>query len=376
MLHRRQLIASLTAWGLSPWALAQTDKTIVLGQSAPFSGPAELLGNQYHQGARLYFDALNAKGGVHGRSIELKRLDDGMDPERCAANTRRFIGDGVFALFGYVGTATSLAALPLATEAQVPFFAPYSGAQALREPYNRYAIHLRASYFDETAAIVKQTHSVGITRIAVFHQNDAYGKSGLEDVVRAMAPLNLKPVASASVQGNNAADMAPALKQILAASPEAIIQIGAYKACATFVRLARRSGYGGNFYNLSFVDTQALSDELGAVARGVIVSQVMPFPYSSVTPIATEFLGALQASGLVATSPSYSGMEGYVAAKVFTEAVRRAGKNLTREGFLGAIHGMQNYHLGGITMDFGPQKNTGSRFVEMTMLTDDGKVRR
>ncbi len=374
MLHRRQLIASLTVLGASPWAWAQTDKAIVLGQSAPFSGPAELLGNQYHQGARLYFDALNAKGGVNGRTIELKRLDDGLDPERCVANTRRFISEGVFALFGYVGTPTSLAALPLATEAHVPFFAPYSGAQALREPFNRYAIHLRASYFDEAAAMVKQTHSVGITRMAVFYQNDAYGKAGLEDVTRAMAPLNLKPVASASVDSNNVADVAPALKLILAQNPEAIIQIGSYKACATFVRLARRAGYGGNFYNISFVDTQALSNELGAVARGVIVSQVMPFPYSTVTPIATEFLGALQASGLVATSPSYSGMEGYVAAKVFTEAVRRAGKNLTREGFLSAIYGMQNYSLGGISMDFGAQKNAGSKFVEMTMLTDDGKV--
>ncbi len=374
MIHRRQLIASIAGLGLSQWATAQSDKPIVLGQSAPFSGPSEILGSQYNQGARLYFEAVNTKGGVNGRPIELKRLDDALNPERCVANTRQFIGEGVFALFGYVGTPSSMAALPLATEAKVPFFAPLTGAQSLREPFNRYAIHVRASYFEETAAIIKQMTAVGIKKIAVFHQNDAFGKAGLEDVIHALAPLNLKPVAAGSVE-TNSTDVAQALKSILGAGPEAIIQIGAYKGCATFVRLARRAGYGGNFYNISFVDTQALSAELGAVARGVIVSQVMPFPYGAATPIATEYLSALQASGLVATSPNYSGIEGFVAAKVFTEALRRAGKALTREGFLTAIQSMQNYNLGGMTMEFGPQKNVGSKFVEMTMLTEDGKVR-
>lgn len=374
MIHRRQLIASIAGLGLSEWATAQSDKPIVLGQSAPFSGPSEYLGSQYNQGARLYFEAINAKGGINGRTIELKRLDDALSPERCVANTRQFLDEGVFALFGYVGTPTSVAALPLATDAKVPFFAPFTGAQSLREPFNRYAIHVRASYFEETAAIIKQTTSVGIKKIAVFYQNDAFGKAGLEDVVRAMKPLNLKPVAVGSVESNST-DVAQALKSILDASPEAIIQIGAYKGCATFVRLARRAGYGGNFYNISFVDTQALSAELGAVARGVIVSQVMPFPYTAASPVATEYLTAIQASGLVATTPNYSGIEGYIAAKVFTEAVRRAGKNLSRDSFLAAIQGMQNYNLGGMTMEFGPLKNTGSKFVEMTMLTDDGKVR-
>ena len=140
--------------------------------------------------------------------------------------------------------------------------------------------------------------------------------------------------------------------------------------------MARRAGYGGNFYNISFVGTQALSEELGAVARGVIVSQVMPYPFSAATPIASEYLGALQASGLLGTNPNYSGMEGFVAAKVFAEAARRAGKGMTREGFLGAIQGMQALNIGGMTFDFGSQKNVGSRFVEMTMLTEDGRVRR
>ncbi|MDP2263018.1 MAG: ABC transporter substrate-binding protein [Hydrogenophaga sp.] len=368
--------AALGAWSTSAWAQSSagvSDDRIVLGQSAPFSGAAEQLGLQFYLGAQLYFDGLNAKGGVNGRRIEIKRLDDGYEPERCAANTRQLISENVFALFGYIGTPTSLAALPLATEARLPFFAPFTGAQALREPFNRYAVHVRASYFDETAAIVRQTTSVGIKKIAVFYQNDAYGKTGLEGVSRALTSLNLEPVATGTVE-RNTIEVAQAVKDILAARPEAIVQIGAYKACAAFVRQARRQGFVGTFYNVSFVGTQALMDELGAEARGVVVSQVMPFPYSPATALSGEYLGHLKDKRGVA--PNYSGMEGFVAAKVFAEAARRAGRGLTRESFLTAVETMQNLNLGGFPVDFGPAKRTGSRFVELTMLTEDGRVRR
>jgi branched-chain amino acid transport system substrate-binding protein len=368
--------ATLGAWSSGAWAQSAagvSDDRIVLGQSAPFSGAAEQLGVQFYLGAQLFFEGLNAKGGVNGRRIEIKRLDDGYEPERCAANTRQLISENVFALFGYIGTPTSLAALPLATEAKLPFFAPFTGAQALREPFNRYAVHVRASYFDETAAIVRQTASVGIRKIAVFYQNDAYGKTGLEGVSRALKSLDLEPLATGTVE-RNTIDVAQAVKDILAARPEAIVQIGAYKACAAFVRQARRQGFVGSFYNVSFVGTQALMDELGAEARGVVVSQVMPFPYSPATALSGEYLGALKDRRGVA--PNYSGMEGFVAAKVFAEAARRAGRALTRESFLTAVETMQNVNLGGFPVDFGPAKRTGSRFVELTMLTEDGRVRR
>jgi ABC-type branched-subunit amino acid transport system substrate-binding protein len=383
-MQRRQALAGLGAFcggattGLFPLAArAQdtgvTDRAVVLGQSAPFTGGAAQLGLQFHLGAQLHFEAVNAQGGINGRRIEIQRLDDGYEPERCAANTRQFLASGVFALFGYVGTPTSLAALPLATEAKLPFFAPFTGAQALRDPFNPHAIHVRASYFDETAAIVRQVTSVGIKKIAVFHQNDAYGKAGLEGVSRALQPLNLSPVVTGTVE-RNSTDVAQALKAILEARPEAVIQIGAYKACATFIRLARQQGYAGTFYNVSFVGTQALSEELGSVARGVVVSQVMPFPYAPVSPLSGEYLAALKDKrGL---SPNYSGMEGFVAAKTFTEALRRAGRGLTREGFLSVVQGMRNVNLGGFVLDFGPRKNTGSNFVELTLLTEDGRVRR
>ena len=378
-MQRRQAmgaLAGLGAWPLLPsTAHAQTDQTLVLGQSAAFSGPSAQLGQQYHLGAQLYFEKLNATGGINGRPVLLRKLDDGYEPERCVANTRQFVSEGVFALFGYVGTPTTAAALPLATEAKLPLFAPLTGAQSLRDPYNRFAVHVRASYFDETAAIVKQTTSVGIQKIAVFHQNDGYGQAGLEGVKRALAVLKLEPVAVGTVE-RNSTDVTTALTDILAKSPEAIVQVGTYKACAVFIRLARKAGFSGTFYNVSFVGTQALLEELGALASGVVVSQVMPFPYAPTSPISTDYLNALKTEGNRGISPNYSGMEGYVAARVFAEAARKAGKALTRESFLAAVQTLSGVNLGGFNVNFGPQKNTGSNFVELTLLTKDGNVRR
>lgn len=310
-MQRRQLLSliapgmALGSLGLPALSAAQAagDKPIVLGQSAAFSGPAAELGQQYHLGARLYFDRVNASGGIEGRKIELHKLDDGYEPERCTANTRQFIAEGVFALFGYVGTPTTAAALPLATEARMPLFAPLTGAQSLREPYNRQVVHIRASYLDETAAIVRQTHAVGIKRLAVFHQNDGYGQAGLDGVRRALATLQLEPVAVGTVE-RNSTDVGAAVEQILAARPEAIVQVGTYKACAVFVRLARRAGFIGTFYNVSFVGTQALMDELGALAAGVAVTQVVPFPYAPVTPLSGDYLAAIRSESARGSRPA------------------------------------------------------------------------
>ena len=380
-MKRRQILSAAvgmgTSLGAGLWAPASRAQgnNIVLGQSAAFSGPASELGEQFKRGALLYFDRLNARGGIGGRSIELVSLDDGYEPDRCAANTKKLIERGVFALFGYIGTPTSLAALPLATAAKTPFIAPFTGAEALRAPFNRYAFHVRASYFDETAAIVKQITSVGIQRVGVFYQNDSYGKAGLEGVVRALKPLKLEPAALGTVERNTVA-VDEAVKTILAANPGAIVMISAYKSCAAFIRAARKAGFGGNFYNVSFVGTQALAKELGADARGVVVSQVMPFPFSANTTVAGDYLAAGKAAEGDKFSPNYSSIEGYVAARVITEALRRPGATASAEALIGALESLRDLNLGGFFVDFGPQKHTGSRYVDLTILTAEGKVRR
>lgn len=367
--------APLLAGGLHGPARAQGRGPIVLGQSAAFSGPASELGEQFKRGAMLLLGAVNARGGLNGRPVELLSLDDGYEPDRCAANTRQFIERGVFALFGYVGTPTSLAALPLATAARLPFIAPFTGAEALRVPFNRYAFHVRASYYDETAAIVRQLQSLGTQRIGVFYQNDSYGKAGLDGVLRALKPLNLVPASLGTVE-RNTVDVATAVSTILAGQPRAVVMISAYKSCAAFIRAARTAGYGGSFYNVSFVGTQALAQELGPDARGVIVSQVMPYPFSAASPISSEYLAAGRAALGAAFSPNYSSIEGYVAARVLVEALRRPGAAADSEALVGALEGLRDLDLGGFFVDFSPAKRTGSRFVELTLLTADGKVRR
>ncbi|UUZ64467.1 ABC transporter substrate-binding protein [Polaromonas sp. P1-6] len=374
-MNRRDAIKQFSAVGaaLAFPAFAQA-KPIVLGQSAAFSGPASALGEQFKRGAQLYFDRINARGGVAGRQLELQSLDDGYEPDRCAANTKKLIEGGAFALFGYIGTPTSLAALPLATAAKVPFIAPFSGAEALRAPFNRYAFHVRASYFDETAEIVKQLTAVGIKRIGVFYQNDSYGKAGLEGVMRALKPLSLEPAGLGAVE-RNTVEVDAAVKSILAGKPDSIVQIGAYKSCAAFIRAARKGGFVGTFYNVSFVGTKALAEELGAEARGVVVSQVMPYPYAPVTQLSGEYLAAGNAAGDT-FNPNYSSIEGYVAAKTLVEGLKRAGNNPTTDSLIAGLESLQELSLGGFLVDFSAQKHAGSKFVDLTILTPDGKVRR
>ena len=371
-ISRRQLARMAGASAIVGASLVRAqDNRIVLGQSAAFSGPAMQLGTQFHAGARLWFDQLNAKGGVGGRQVEIRHLDDGYEPDRCVANTEKLIKDEVFALFGYIGTPTSLAALPLATSARVPFIAPFTGAMSLREPFKREAFHLRASYDDETALIVKQLIELSQNRIGVFYQNDAYGKAGLSGVTKALAARQLKPIAEGTVE-RNSEDVAAAVAKLAKSGAQAIVQIGAYKACAAFIRQAKQAGYGGKFYNVSFVGTQALADELGKDGAGVVVSQVVPSPYNPARPVSREFVAAAKQQGRV--QANFSSMEGYLAAKLFTEGLKRAGGKPTREALIAALESI-NEDFGGYRVSFGPGNHVASKFVELSMLTGDGRVR-
>lgn len=376
-LGRRQFSVALGAAvvGALPTARAQSESRIVLGQSAAFSGPAAQLGIQFHQGAKLFFDQLNAQGGIGRRMVEIRTLDDGYEPDRCAENTRKFIDEDVFALFGYIGTPTSLAALPLLTQAKVPFFAPFTGAEALRQPFNRLVFHVRASYFDETALIVRQLTNLGVKKIAVFHQNDAYGKAGLDGVARALAEQKLSPVATATVE-RNSVDVKAAVDKLVAARPDAVVQISAYAAAAAFVRAARKAGFGGTFYNVSFVGTQALADELGKDGAGVVVSQVVPSPYQPSRPITREFLEAIKKGG-DKVQANYSSMEGYLAARVFAEGLRQAqaGGKVSRDGLIAGLESIGTQVISGFPVSFSATSHAASKFVEMSMLTGDGRVR-
>ncbi|CAJ0714014.1 MULTISPECIES: ABC transporter substrate-binding protein [Ralstonia] len=352
-----------------------TNDAIIVGQSAPMSGPAAKLGQQMNRGAQLYFNAVNAAGGINGRKIELKVLDDFYEPDATARNTKTLIEDTkVFALFGYVGTPTSLAALKIANPAGVPFFAPYSGASALREPFARNVFHVRASYNDETAAIVQQIHTTGLKRIAVIYNDDAYGKAGLDGVQRALKlPANkgVSLVAQASVV-RNTTDVKSAITTVLEQKPDVVVVISAYQTVAALVKGAQEQGYAGQFYNVSFVGTKALANALGKAGGGVIISQVMPYPYSGASPVVRDYQKLLKSDGI--TDFDYGSIEGYVAARVFVEGLKRAGRDLTREKFVGALETMGNYDVGGFNVNFSPSNHVGSKFVEMTIINSNGQV--
>jgi ABC-type branched-subunit amino acid transport system substrate-binding protein len=244
---------------------------------------------------------------------------------------------------------------------------------ALRQPFNRYAFHLRASYNDETALIVRQLTSLGLKKIAVFYQNDAYGQAGLSGVELALKAQDAKPVATATVE-RNSVNVAAAVKTLVAAQPDAIVQIGAYKGCAAFIRAARAAGFGGTFFNVSFVGTQALADELGREALGVVVTQVVPSPYSTSWAITREFQAAAAKAGKD-FSVNFSSMEGYLAAKVITEALRRGPAKPTRDTLIASLESLRQEDFGGFNVSFSSTDHVASKYVETSMLTGDGRVR-
>jgi branched-chain amino acid transport system substrate-binding protein len=373
-----RLLAGAAATSLAIPASADagiSDQKIVLGQSAAFSGPAAQLGIQLHAGAKTYFDQVNAQGGVFGRKIEIIKLDDKYEADLAAANTKKLIEvDEVFALFGYVGTPTSNAALPIFTQAKVPFFAPFTGAQSLREPYNKQIFNIRASYFDETEHLVDRLVKTGLKNIAVFYQNDAYGKAGLAGVERALKKLNVPMLEVATVE-RNSTDVAKAVEKILPKRPDVIIQISAYASCSAYIKEMRKAGYTGQFYNVSFVGSKALADTLGPEGPGVVISQVVPFPWHLATPIVAEYTKAMHKAGI--KDLNFSSLEGFIAAKIFVEGLKRAGKNLSRDRLISALESINigNYDAGGFDVAFSPSNHNGSKYVDMTVISKDGKFR-
>jgi len=348
-----------------------TPNSILIGQSAAFTGPAAQLGIQMRDGAKLWFDYVNAQGGINGRKIELRSRDDKYESKLAAENTKKLIEDDrVFLLFAYVGTPTSQASLPIFTEARVPFVAPFTGAELLRTPFNRYVFNVRASYFDETEKMVEHLTRTGVRKFAVFYQNDAYGQAGLEGVKRALARRNMQIAATGTVE-RNTTNVADAVKAINATEPEATIMISAYASVAEFVRQMKKAGSVSQFFNVSFVGSTALAEALGKDGYGVMISQVVPFPWSPLTPIVKEYLDLAKRAGNV--DINFSSLEGFIAAKVLVEGLRRAGKDPTREKFVAAMESMSNYEIGGFAVRFSPENHNGSQFVDLSMIGRDAK---
>ena len=346
--------------------------TIVFGQAAVLEGPAAALGLGMQLGLNAAFNEANAKGGVNGRKIKLVSVNDGYEPDRAIAATRKLIEeDKVFALVGSVGTPTSAAAQPIATAAHVPFIGAFTGAAFLRNPKLDNVINVRASYDAETEAWVKHlTEDLKITKIAIFYQDDAFGRAGLTGFKKAMEKRNLEIAAEATYERNTVA-VKSALLSLKRAEPDAVVIVGAYKPVAEFIKLARKISFNPVFVNISFVGANALAKELGAEGKGVIVSQVVPFPGDTSLKVVADYQAALRAADPKA-APEFVSLEGYLVGRLAVAALEKAGPDLTRAGLLKAIKETAKFDIGGLPMTFSAEKNEGLEQVFLTMIEADG----
>jgi branched-chain amino acid transport system substrate-binding protein len=352
-----------------------TDTKILLGSSLALGGHASFLGTQTLHGALSYLNYINEQGGIHGRKIKVITYDDGYDPPRCVANTQKLINkDKVFALFCYVGTPTSVKIIPIVEEAKIPLLGLFTGANTLREPFKRYIINVRASYYQETGTVVKHlVEDLGIKKIAVFYQYDAYGFDGLKGTEIALKKYGLAPVATGSyIRGT--LDVEDGLNKIIPSSAEAVIMIGTYDPCAKFIKLAKSKGFNPIFHNVSFVGADELARKLGKKGEGVIITQVVPPPEERILLPAAEDYARLLAKYYPQSTLTFVGFEGFVNAKILVEGLRRSGRELTREGFIDAIDTLERYFVGiGAKVSFGPNDHQGLGQVYFTKIKD-GKV--
>lgn len=353
---------------------------ITIGSSLALEGHASYLGTQTLRGALSYLRNVNALGGVHGRLITLQAINDGYDPTRCLANTHQLISSGnVFSLFGFVGTPTTVRVLPLIEDAQIPLIGAFTGANALRVPFNPYVFNIRASYYQETKAAVDLLVSrMKYKRIAVFYQYDAYGFDGLMGTELALREVGLAPVARGSyVRGG--VDIDEALQRIVGAQPDAVVLVGTYEPCAEFIKKADALGLDAAFFNLSFVGAEELARRLPDDIKGeVLVSQVVPPPSApqvrELMGIADDYVRHLK-EFYPDDVPNAVGLEGYLNARVLVEGLRRAGRNLTRESFMNALESMDEFPLGGYaSVAFTPKDHQGLDMVYYTVL-DNGEFK-
>ncbi len=376
----RDLLRCALAFALSltgGTALAEdgvTDSTVLFGQVAALEGPAQALGQGVRQGILAAFEEANRSGGVAGRKLGLQSLDDSYEPEKTIEATKTLIDErDVFALVGAVGTPTSQAGQPIATAAKVPFIGPFTGAQFLREPYNRYVVNVRASYFQETEAWVAHlTKDLGFTKIAILYQDDAFGLAGLEGVQRALAKRNLSLVASGSFKRNTTA-VKTAFLDIMKAEPQAVVTVAPYKPVAAFIKLARMLKKDALFVAISFVGADSLAQDLGSEGAGVIVSQVVPFPWDTALPLVTSYQNAIAATDGKA-KPGFVSLEGYIVGRLVIDALKRVKGRPTREAFLDAVNAAP-FDFGGLVLSYGPSNNQGSDQVYLTVLQPDGSLR-
>jgi branched-chain amino acid transport system substrate-binding protein len=335
------------------------------------TGPASGLGKGMRSGAEAVFSQVNAKGGVHGRKIELLVGDDGYEPDRAVDETLKMIEQQkVFSLFGYVGTPTGNAVLPIVKEMDVPLVGLFTGAMSLRQPVTKQVFNVRASYDDEAETLVAHFLSKGAKTVAVFFQDDGFGQAVLSGTDKALKKRSMTILARSSFQRNTVAVKA-GLAALIEAKPDAVIMVGPYTPLAAFIKEARAAGLKSQLATVSFVGTDNLVAEVGKDGEGVVISQVVPFPEDNDLPIQRECREALAAQG--GQKLGFVNFEGCITAKVMVAALERAGASPDRAALIKSMQGMTGVDLGGMKISFGDGNHQALSDVFLTQIRD-GKI--
>ena len=364
------LLMCLLAFTAKASEIGVSDQEIVLGQSLGITGPLAQIAPDIVNGGKAYFDAINSTGGIYGRKIRSVVLDDGYDPARTLKTARQLIEDDkAFALYNFTGTANVAAILPmLANEAQpVPLVGPLTGADGIRSPRMDNVFHVRASYEDELEKLVEHLTTVGIKRLGVLWINNGMGKDGMAGIEKAMKKHGVTSYASVSIQPDGS-DAEKAIASLRETQPAAIIMITTGTATVSFIKGFNKVQKGMRFYALSVMGTQSALKALGPDGIGVVVTTVVPFPWSNRNALAKEYQSAMRKAGY--DNLSFLGFEAYINAKVIAEAIRRAGKDLTRAKFNSSMESMRDLNLGGFHLSFNKNQHQGSRFVELAIIRD------
>ncbi len=372
MILRRSLVLFifLASWlqGAAVTAV-ESLKPLVLGQSAVLSGPAQNLGLEMRAGLLAAFSLINDNGGIKDREVVLLSRDDGYEPDKAVRNTKELIyDDHVFALIGAVGTPTAKAVVPIVNEARIPFFGPFTGAEILRSPFQPYIINVRASYYEELEKLASYLiDGKKFRRIACFYQNDSYGYDGLRGIEIALAKRGMQLVSQGGYERNTVAVMG-ALQDIYEAKPEVVVLVGAYAACAEFIKLSKiKVGGDITFCNISFVGTESLRGALGGYGRDVVVSQVVPSPDDNDIELIREYKRAM--AKYQHDSPiSFTSLEGYIGGKLFGEIARAVEGELTREKFITTMEEVSRFDLGGLVLRFSPKDHQGMDNIYLTRI--------
>lgn len=335
---------------------------IVIGQSVALTGPSAALGAPFAQGARLFFDRLNAGGGVNGRKVELVTLDDGGNPATTFANTQKLLAQGVLSLFGYYGSLQVTAAYPAIKESDVLLFAPMSAADEFRGSVYPNIYTLRPGYSEEAIAILRHAETLGARKLAILHAVDGESLAALEASERIMqSRANL--VARAPIS-----DVA----KVMAAQPESVLLIADPRAAAIAIRDLRAKGFRGPIYAYSNAGESLLAEQLGPVGAGVVVVRVVPRSDNQKLPLVRDLQADLLEAKLGKANVYM--LEGYIAARVYTEALRRIPKEPTRAKLKKAIDGLEEVSVGGFRVHFA-QDRVASRLVELSLIDSQGRIR-